>query len=509
MPDFLKRFDGTGRTPRPVQTDALQWLSVNWETSSAFAISAPVAAGKSALAKAISVATGAHIITPTNLLVDQYHDIYPTMNFLKGKQHYTCSPQMSCYEWVNECEQPACNGCPYVAAKDRAAYQPTFFNPMSYWYFTMTEGFEPPEVLVVDEAHTLASSLLLLCGVRIRKSEYQFPKDTNDELTLIRWLDNIIENLNKLRKLNEANRSKTAEITQEIAKLRLTCNGLKENPQNYAIWTEKGMWRRKKETFLNIKPLSVPQYITKRFFSARKVVLLSGTIMETDVKELLGGRKVLFKDLPSPIPPSSRPIQYTPVPFRMNWETPPAGIARSIEDVVRRHPGQNTIIHVSYDLSAKLLPHFTIPIISNNPENKDEKLAEFKSKGGVFLAAGCAEGIDLKGDLARVNIIPKLLYPNLKDPVVIKRKALADGAQWFALVTLRTVIQQAGRSTRDTDDHSTTYILDPSFSAVYHRWKRFLPTYFIESLQWLTSPPVRWSTSSSPSAAAAGKQATT
>lgn len=485
-PDFLSRFDGTGRPPRGVQVQALTWLSQNWNNQKVLCISAPTASGKSSIARAISLATGAHVLTPTNILIDQYQETFPKHNALKGKVHYSCSPQMTCYDWINECEQKPCENCPYKQAKERAATEPTFFNPMSYWYFTFTETYAAPKVLVVDEAHTLVSSLMMLCGVRLKQSEYRFPKNISDELALARWMDATIGRLERLRELSKKDRKKTVELSREISKLKMTVAGIYEDPQNFAIWTEEGPTGRggRKETWLNIKPLSIPDYIRKRVLAAEKVILLSGTIVDSDVRDLVGDEPFALLDLPSPIPKENRQVVYRPVPFKMNYTTPPEKIVQEIERLLDEHPNQNTIIHVSYALSRRLRGLFTKTIIFNDPEDKDAKLEEFLTRGGIFLAAGCAEGIDLKGDRARLNIIPKLLFPDLNDPVVKKRRTLADGEDWYGQQTLKTLIQQCGRSTRAEDDYSKTFILDPTFPMVYLKHKAKLPAYFKEALVW-------------------------
>ncbi len=127
----------------------------------------------------------------------------------------------------------------------------------------------------------------------------------------------------------------------------------------------------------------------------------------------------------------------------------------------------------------------TIPYICNNAENKIEKLEYFKKHGGVFLAAGCSEGIDLADDKCRLNIIPQLLFPSLGDPIVIKRKALVDGQLWYGLEVMKTCIQQYGRSTRHEKDWSNTFIFDPLFGMVYGQTKAHLPKYFSEAIKWV------------------------
>ena len=195
-------------------------------------------------------------------------------------------------------------------------------------------------------------------------------------------------------------------------------------------------------------PITPPRFLCDALLSADKIVLMSGTLFDTDIKTLLGDRPYESIDLPSPIPVENRPVFYRPVPFKMNYQTEPGMIVDAIENVLKSYPGKNAIIHVPYNMSKRLQPHFKRKVLTNTSQTKDETLKKFKKYGGVWLASGCAEGLDLKGDLARVNIIPKLAFPDLNDPVVKKRKALEDGEQWYGLETLKTLVQQVGRTTR-------------------------------------------------------------
>ena len=277
-------------------------------------------------------------------------------------------------------------------------------------------------------------------------------------------------------------RKRAAEVGRDRRSVYYILQGLRENPDNYAIWREKGKSRGRYVEYLNIKPVTPPGFLVRQLLNAERVVLMSGTIFKHDVEELLPGRKYKMLDLPSPLPKENRRIILDPVDYRMNWQTPPAQIAGTINSILEKHPNENTIIHVSYSLSRKLEGFMPSGTIVNTPENKIAKVEEFKKKGGVFLAAGCAEGLDLKGDLCRVNIIPKLLYPNMKDPVVEKRMAAADGSDWYELETLKLLIQQAGRSTRCLDDYSTTYVNDPGALWRIKKHARSLPQSFLEAL---------------------------
>lgn len=483
MVDFLKYFDGTSREPRPVQRQVLEWLADSWRHSH-FGISLPVGAGKSAIAKAISTVTGAHVITPSNLLIDQYTSTYPKNNFLKGKAHYQCSSGYSCQDWTNTLEQKACSDCPYVACKQTALTQPTFFNPMSLFYLTQAEGWEDPNVIVVDEAHTLPSMILLLCGARLRHSMFKFPETATNTVFLSRWLQEQIKKLSALAFYYKGQPTKFAEITRELEQIKMTLRGLDESPENYAIWIENGRYRGRPDRFLNIKPIRPPKFVVNRLLRAKKLVLMSGTLFPSDLQDLVGDSYVHYLDTPSPIPKENRPIYFKPAPFRMNWEADPKAIVGEIEKVLDLNPNVNTIVHTTYSMSKKLAPHFTRPIIINDSTDKIEKLEYFKQHGGIFLASGCAEGIDLKGDLCRLNIIPKMPFPDLKDPIVSKRKALQDGDEWYALETLKILIQACGRSTRDPEDFSKVYVLDPNFARLCRQHKEKLPQSFVESIVW-------------------------
>jgi Rad3-related DNA helicase len=326
----------------------------------------------------------------------------------------------------------------------------------------------------------------MLSGFSIPYKTYMFPKNCTNELVLIDWLDKQITGLRRQISIHMRDKTKMQQLGSDLQSFTNTRNGIAENPQNYAIWTSRGVHRKRPEIFLNVKPLTPPRNLVSKLLDCRNLILMSGTLFPSDIKDLLGDVPYKLLDLPSPIPKERRPIYYRPVPFPMNVSTPAQKIVDAIEAVLAKHPGENTIIHVTYSLSQQICRLFKQPILFNDKTNKDSVVEQFKKQGGVFLAAGCAEGIDLKGDLCRVNIVPKLPYPNLGDPVVAKRKALEDGGEWYGLNIMKTLIQQIGRSTRSESDHSATYILYPNFLRKFKELEKKLPISFREAIVWHT-----------------------
>lgn len=485
--DFLSTFDGSNRHIRDVQKQALEWVAANWDAK-VLVMQLPTGSGKSAIAKAIMRQTDGHAITPSNILIDQYCDTYPDNNFLKGKAHYTCHTSgLSCQEWTNVCCQDPCQGCGYTESKTRAKEEPTFFNPMSLYYFRLQNPQFYPEVLIVDEAHTIPGMVLMMTGTRLRKRDYRYTDACLNELVLSEFLGKHITGLRRLVELHKNDTDRLKEITDELERIVLTKKGLDEDPQNYAIWEESKTVRGKLEQYLYVRPIKPPRFLMNRLLAADRLILMSGTLFRPDIKDIVGDEPYRMLDLPSPIPKEQRPVYYKPVPFALNHQTDPQNIVNRIQELVARHPKENTIIHVSYSLSERLRDKFTMPILFNTASDKDAILARFKREGGVFLAAGCAEGIDLSGDLATVNIIVKLNFPDLKDPTVLKRKALEDGEEWYALTTLKTTIQMAGRTTRSETDKSATYIMDPNFSRLISKYSKQLPQSFLDAIVWTST----------------------
>lgn len=489
MLDFLSRFDGTGRAPRQVQIDALKWASDNWAKFQVHAVSSPVGSGKSAIARAIQIMTNSPIINPSNMLIDQYVETYPNVNFLKGKRHYNCTfSGLTCGDWIDVEEQEPCEYCPYQFSKAKAfSGEATFFNPLSLYHLRRRPQFLLPESIVVDEAHLLGPMLIQLCSKRFPQSTYQFPADCQHETFLSTWLGQLIAKLEKLIDLyhkTNAPKEKIKEACSEFEQICIVKECLDAEPENYAIWFSEEPIRDRNETFLNVKPVRVPRFIVKRLLACQRLVLLSGTLLKTDIEDLATGREYSYLDLPSPIPKENRPILYRPFSFPVNAQTDPVKMVREIEKTLEEFPNQNTIIHTTYARAKQWQPHFKNKILTNTPEDKIATLERFKKSGGVWLASGCSEGIDLKGDICRVNFIPHLIAPNLGDPVVKKWMALPGGQRKYALETIKTTVQQYGRSNRDPKDYSITIVSDPRFSQTVSKYKKDIPAYFTEAIKW-------------------------
>jgi Rad3-related DNA helicase len=99
----------------------------------------------------------------------------------------------------------------------------------------------------------------------------------------------------------------------------------------------------------------------------------------------------------------------------------------------------------------------------------------------VIVASGFHEGVDLKDDLSRFQIIAKVPWPSTMDPL-IKARMSVDGS-YLPYITALKLVQSYGRSTRHAADWSHTYITDAGFEKFQKRCGWLLPKWFLEAIQ--------------------------
>ncbi len=467
-------FDGSGRDPRPLQQEALQWIQDTWDRP-IVALSAATGVGKAAICRSIQKEFGGYIVVPNNHLMHQNEEDYPEVPALKGAAHYPChgvSGEHSC-EDIRTVQEHSCEGCPYTTTKQVALITRTaFVNPMSFIFLKRSREYRLPPVIIVDEAHALLEMLLLVSGGDLNTEYYGKPSSLKLP-SILKWLNDSIKTLSGLYK--EAELDQKIKLTRRIEKLKTIAKGLVSAPDLYTI--------NKKGKYVHIKPILPPADLVASFLNATKVVLLSATLSRFDVYDLLQHSNFEYLELDNPIPVENRQILFRPSVIPMNKDIPPKAIASWIKVQMRKFPNRNTIVHLTYKDQQAVLPYFP-DALHNTKENKIEVVNEFKQKGGLLLAAACHEGVDLPGDQCRLNLIPKLHKPNLGDPVVNKRRARSDGTMWYKYKTISTCIQQAGRSTRGIDDSSITVIGDRVFKWYISDLGNNISKGFTKAIRW-------------------------
>jgi Rad3-related DNA helicase len=103
------------------------------------------------------------------------------------------------------------------------------------------------------------------------------------------------------------------------------------------------------------------------------------------------------------------------------------------------------------------------------------------SKPTVLLSPSMTEGVDLKDDTGRFQIICKVPYPYLGDKLI--KKKMHKWKWWYPLQTAKTIVQSVGRSVRSINDYAVTYILDEDWNRFYNRNKAMFPEDFKKCLK--------------------------
>jgi Rad3-related DNA helicase len=87
------------------------------------------------------------------------------------------------------------------------------------------------------------------------------------------------------------------------------------------------------------------------------------------------------------------------------------------------------------------------------------------------------EGVDLKDNLSRFQIMCKVPFPFLGDAVVVKR--MEKNEKWYPYMTAKLIIQSLGRSIRNETDYAVSYILDSDWNRFFNKNKNLFPNEFI------------------------------
>jgi len=149
------------------------------------------------------------------------------------------------------------------------------------------------------------------------------------------------------------------------------------------------------------------------------------------------------------------------------------------------HPNEKGIIHTATfqisnmlrDMVYNKLGGVTNPkryLFYSNPEEKEACIELMKAETNInyiIIGPSLYEGIDLKDDMGRFNILIKTPYSGISD---YTRKKMELYPFWYNRQTLEKLIQSIGRTNRHIDDYSTTYILDSTAEKLVFQMPEFM-----------------------------------
>ena len=454
---MIQKHDNTGRPLREKQREVFDWLENVWDQSRIKVLRGATGLGKSLICEALRQSFDRTVIMiPSNNLIHQALETYPKANFVIGTKFYD-SPESH-----------------QEARKRLYRGESTYVNPASFYRFkTKNKRYERPYLMVVDEFHVVARMMQLFVSMNLPSEKFGIAPSPEDDYAINNWFKSKISVLNRLA-------AATPDSLERIERFAVA----EQISSAYSFWqrypskyvpenTSKG---------LSIVPIDIPSFIPKMLFDCEHLVIMSATPNQIAIENIVGKEGYIYKDFGGIIPIENRPIQFDMISDRLNRDTDPQIIAGWIKRQVAKHPDQNTIIHVPYAWQKKLAPHLP-GFLTNTPKTKDATLKKFKSEGGVWLASGCSEGIDLPYDLCRVAIVPMLWKPNLGSKLVQKRISRL-GQKVFDWEVIETFQQQVGRGVRYEDDKCKIIVGDPLVARLIKKYRQELPEDFVNSFKW-------------------------
>jgi Rad3-related DNA helicase len=153
---------------------------------------------------------------------------------------------------------------------------------------------------------------------------------------------------------------------------------------------------------------------------------------------------------------------------------------------IRDHANGKTIVHAhAHSLARALsdeLKRLGVAHVLQDPDDREGSLAKWmRGLEEVFVSVRMNEGLDLRDDLCRTQILAKMPWPDLGDPWVQARNSTMGDA-WMHREVARSIAQAYGRAVRSEQDWANFVILDEGFEAFYRRDKAMFPTWFREAV---------------------------
>ena len=412
--------------------------------------------------------------------------------------------------------------CIYRQSKDQFKADRDGVTNMQYFLSetTYVGELKKRRLLVIDEAHNCDSELSNFIDITITEGlvislGLEFPnKETMNEDTTKPWIDEVfrpaliteIEELSqKTKEFGAHARRFTKKMKQELMdKLKRL-----EYLETMAMQINKFIQHYKKDDWIldialkieyidgrnkevidkiTYKPVIVAGMAEDYLFKwGDKILFMSATILSKKIFcELIGLNidTTAMISIPSPFPIENMPIVYAPagsMSYSSINKTLPK-VAKLIQRILKKHKTEKGIIHShSYKTTEyikKNTGEYSERILTHTSKNRDRILRQHKSstKPTALMSPSMQEGVDLKGDCSRFQVICKIPYPYLGDKWVKAR--MKRWNWWYNYETAKTIIQSIGRSIRNETDYATTYIIDSAWSSFFGRTKHLYPPGF-------------------------------
>lgn len=535
--DWMIHWSLTGHHPRNTQIKLINKinLAIN-EGYKNIILEAGTGIGKSAIATTLAnMYDDSYILTMTKQLQKQYLDDFGEMLVeIKGKGNYKCNYKGNCDFCIRaEYNIARCSDCDYLIAFRKAKKSKNVITNYDFMYRVGVDNqmLDPRQLLILDEAHNLERKMLMLSSHLLNR-EYistKFGIDIFEALMKGEKSYNHIKSesdywINVCKKLMKACGENIEKIGGKGKEVQVTLDEFESNPSKYSsidyiekqilesdlkefnsirlgleskdliidVPDFKSIKKNKMDISAEFKPYSVSDATQNLLSFGETRIFLTGTL--GDMKKFCQWNNInpdntYYIYEKSPFDVSNRPI-YRDFVGNMsgsrrnvpNWKNKRA--ISKIKQLIGKYPNQKGVIHTSSNEQAfwimDNLKEYNLLFVGG--ESRNEVLKEFNESkdDAILIGASIKDGVDLKGDLCRFQIVFKVPYPQLNEQVKY-RKSLDPS--WYYYQAVMAIMQAYGRGIRDKDDYCDMYIIDSNFKKLFDYNYNFFNEYFTEALK--------------------------
>ncbi|RNJ77891.1 MAG: helicase [Nitrosopumilus sp. H13] len=406
----------------------------------------------------------------------------------------TCSYKPKIADVENKIHDPG--SCHYYLQKYEALTSPhslwnysAFFQILRY-NRALFEPYLDRDVSIFDEAHKIENEVVRFVGYSAYAGQL---RDCNLDPGMYNYsdIDSMIKLMDDLGYAYRKKRSDLkkdapdnpdymtlARLDRQITSAERARDDIKSDTDNYVIADPARDFGGDFKS-VSISPVDVSAFVGE-FFDTKYQLFMSATIDKPSFCENLGidAEKVALVDSPrSPFPVEHRQVDILNVK-RLSYgatQDDELEVIRKIDSILDDHSEHRGLILTSsvsrcFKILDGLSPKNSQRVRICHSKNRDgrtqnEILAEHASDPtGVLLSSSLWEGVDLKDDLSRFQIVAKIPYPPFTDKRIRAKKAKFP--RWYTSQTLTKLLQGFGRSIRSDEDWARTYVLDGAIESL-------------------------------------------
>lgn len=366
------------------------------------------------------------------------------------------------------------------------------------------------KLLVCDEAHELERQLVAFAAFHLKKNDLEAYHDElwPEEDFIIpymgeedpsAWLDEL-EKISQMLKSYLELHQEADEVQDRVAvcksrfeDLERFIGSLRDDEANWIVNNVK-LERQGSVEEVVFQPLSVKNHTSELYKSADRIIMMSATIFSIErFCDSLGipeEETAFIRVEDSAFPVESRPIYSLNTAYlsKANLDASLQDIVLAVNKIMNIHEGERGVIHTTSYFQAR---HIQRNISEKNRKRIVTTEGTFdrsillqihgSNKDSVLISPSLYEGVDLKDDLSRFQIIVKVPFPDLSER---RTRILMEKDQaWYELQTAQRLVQTYGRSVRNETDHAVTYVLDSNFTRFVRAHKSLFPKYLLEAIR--------------------------